>query len=257
VDKGFSELKAPRKLEWRPHLGHVELSLTVGDEKRDYSVSPVLATILMAFAVPDTDGGADTIHDVFTNAAKPGQIRGRRARWLARDLATYVGLELGVLKKRAAYWVSEGILRQQIPTAGDKKNNNNKINKIYAKDEDDGDGDDDDVVYVRSEALERHDAGGDEDHVGYEEEEDTDGQDNEDENQEEVAQMRVYEQFVLGMLTNFPSLPLARIFNMLKMFVMDGGFNKTEQQLQALLNNMVEEGKLVRNGSDEYGLKRE
>ena len=37
----------------------------------------------------------------------------------------------------------------------------------------------------------------------------------------EAAEMKVYEQYVMGMLTNFPSMPIERIHNMLKMFVVE------------------------------------
>ena len=45
--------------------------------------------------------------------------------------------------------------------------------------------------------------------------------------------LQVYEQYVVGMLTNLESLPLDRIHNMLKMFVQsddgNGGYDRTEQ----------------------------
>ena len=50
------------------------------------------------------------------------------------------------------------------------------------------------------------------------------------------AEMRVYAQYVLGMLTNLESLPLGRIHNMLRMFVpgsgADRGYDRTEAELQ-------------------------
>lgn len=51
----FRHLKAPRKLHWRPTLGLVELSITVGDSgPLDFKVTPVHAALLMQFA--DGDG---------------------------------------------------------------------------------------------------------------------------------------------------------------------------------------------------------
>ena len=37
----------------------------------------------------------------------------------------------------------------------------------------------------------------------------------------EAAEMKKGEQYVMGMLTNFPSMPIERIHNMLKMFVVE------------------------------------
>lgn len=51
--------------------------------------------------------------------------------------------------------------------------------------------------------------------------------------EQEAAGMRVYQQYVVGMLTNFDSLPLERIHNMLKMFVSDPPYDKTLQQARA------------------------
>ena len=44
-------LKAPRKLQWQPHLGAVHLTLTVGEVQRDFTVPPLLATILLHLQV--------------------------------------------------------------------------------------------------------------------------------------------------------------------------------------------------------------
>lgn len=45
-------LKAPRKLLWQPHLGTVSLTLTVGGTVHDFTVPPILASMLLHFQVP-------------------------------------------------------------------------------------------------------------------------------------------------------------------------------------------------------------
>ena len=47
----FFVLKTPRKLLWRPDLGAVDLTLTVGTEVLELTVTPVQAAILMQFRV--------------------------------------------------------------------------------------------------------------------------------------------------------------------------------------------------------------
>ena len=83
-----------------------------------------------------------------------------------------------------------------------------------------------------------------------EEEEDGDGAEAKAKQLED--EMKVYEQYVVGMLTNLESLPLDRIHNMLKMFVQsddgNGGYDRTEQELQRFLGRMVEDGKLEAAG---------
>ena len=66
---------------------------------------------------------------------------------------------------------------------------------------------------------------------------------------QEAAGMKVYEQYIIGMLTNFPSLPLDRIHNMLKMFVSEPPYDKTQDQLEAFLNQLIAEDKVVLEGA--------
>lgn len=63
--------------------------------------------------------------------------------------------------------------------------------------------------------------------------------------EQEAAGMRVYQQYVVGMLTNFDSLPLERIHNMLKMFVSDPPYDKSLAQLEAFLGRLVAEETLT------------
>ena len=44
-------LKAPRRLAWRPHLGCVDLVLTVGARRAELTVTPLQATLLLPFQV--------------------------------------------------------------------------------------------------------------------------------------------------------------------------------------------------------------
>ena len=64
-----------------------------------------------------------------------------------------------------------------------------------------------------------------------------------------AAGMKVYEQYVVGMLTNFPSLPPDRIHNMLKMFVQDPPYDRSLEQLEAFLGQLVAEDKLALEGN--------
>lgn len=58
-------------------------------------------------------------------------------------------------------------------------------------------------------------------------------------------EMAVFEQYVMGMLTNFDGgLPLDRIHNMLKMFVVEPPYDKSADQLSAFLNQLVAHEKL-------------
>ena len=57
--------------------------------------------------------------------------------------------------------------------------------------------------------------------------------------------MAMYESYIMGMLTNFDEgLPLDRIHNMLKMFVVEPIYDKTAEQLSAFLGKLASEEKL-------------
>ena len=64
-----------------------------------------------------------------------------------------------------------------------------------------------------------------------------------------VQEMAVYEQYILGMLTNHSAgLPLERIHNMLKMYVSEPVYDKTAAQLGAFLGQLVADDKLSVSG---------
>jgi len=58
-------------------------------------------------------------------------------------------------------------------------------------------------------------------------------------------EMEIYSSYIFGMLQNFDALPLERIHQMLKMFVVNPPFDKTQRQLFSFLEELVVEEKLV------------
>ena len=73
--------------------------------------------------------------------------------------------------------------------------------------------------------------------------------------QADDGQEAVILSYVVGMLTNFKTLPLERVHNMLKMFVTEPPYNKKIQELQAILDKLVSEEKLEVDGGN-YTLKQ-
>ena len=61
-----------------------------------------------------------------------------------------------------------------------------------------------------------------------------------------VAEMGPFENYILGMLTNFGALPCERLHNMLRVFVVGEPKyeGRTQEQLGAFLQLLVEQGKL-------------
>ncbi len=78
----YHSLKAPRKLQWKPNLGTVSLSVSVGGTAAVFSVPPAHAAILMQFS------GGQELH--------------------TEELADVVGLKPRALRRKIVYWVNQG-----------------------------------------------------------------------------------------------------------------------------------------------------
>lgn len=146
-------------------------------------------------------------------------------RWTATALAEAVGLPVATLRRRIMLWMNQGVLVES---------HNTKDGDIEYS-----------IVETMGDAGSRAGAGAPSMDsalplLGDEERESAVASMEDQWHQE----MNVYESYVIGMLTNFDSLPLDRIHNMLKMFVSDPPYDKTLQQLQGFLGRLVGEEKL-------------
>ncbi|KMT07021.1 hypothetical protein BVRB_6g153520 [Beta vulgaris subsp. vulgaris] len=86
--KRFHEIKTPRKLLWKKNLGVVKLELQFEDKVIQFSVSPLLAAIIMQFQ--------------------------DQTRWTSKDLATAIGVPIDVVNRRINFWVSKGVLAESV-----------------------------------------------------------------------------------------------------------------------------------------------
>ncbi|CAO2829557.1 unnamed protein product [Amaranthus hypochondriacus] len=84
--KRFHEIKTPRKLLWRKNLGVVKLELQFEDKVIQFSVSPLLASIIMQFQ--------------------------DQTRWSSKDLAAAVGVPIDILNRRINFWITKGVLTE-------------------------------------------------------------------------------------------------------------------------------------------------
>ena len=135
---------------------------------------------------------------------------GERSRWDLTQLAEALGVSRDLTKRKLALWLNRGFIHEVPPDSAGG-----------------------DTAY---EAVTSQLGSGDAPRHVTEEEDDGDGAEAKAKQLED--EMKVYEQYVVGMLTNLESLPLDRIHNMLKMFVPsddgNGGYDRTEQALGVL-----------------------
>ncbi|KAK2434638.1 anaphase-promoting complex subunit [Trifolium repens] len=84
--KRFSEIKTPRKLQWKKSLGTVKLELQFEDRVVQFTVAPVLASIIMKFQ--------------------------DQTSWSSKNLAAAIGIPVDVLNRRIHFWISKGIIAE-------------------------------------------------------------------------------------------------------------------------------------------------
>jgi anaphase-promoting complex subunit 2 len=91
----YGQLKNPRRLVWMNQLGSVQLELDVLEEQddgnvaietREFSVAPLLATLISHFEDKD--------------------------QWTVEELSNETGLAEHVIQKRIAYWVNNRVIKQ-------------------------------------------------------------------------------------------------------------------------------------------------
>jgi anaphase-promoting complex subunit 2 len=150
-----------------------------------------------------------------------------KERWSANDLATALGVSKQTLRRKAVVWINAGVLKEE--TGGDDHVGGPGYRLTTGADADAAE------FEFGAAAADDSSAGGGGAVASAED--------------QAAAGMKVYEQYVIGMLTNFPSLPLDRIHNMLKMFVSEPPYDRTSDQLAAFLAQLVAEDKVVMEGN--------
>ena len=136
--------------------------------------------------------------------------------WESEELAAAAGMQHDQLSEKASIWVNSGILTKMVDKQSKKT--------IYRLVED-----------VNRQVEKRHAYTKPDVSVMSQE-------------QQMEMNMKVYESYVMGMVTNLESLPLEKIHNMLKMFVLEPVYDKTIAELEAFLAKLVNDGKLTYDG---------
>ncbi|MCH89155.1 anaphase-promoting complex subunit 2-like, partial [Trifolium medium] len=79
--KRFTEIKTPRKLQWKKSLGTVKLELQFEDRVMQFTVAPVLASMIMKFQ--------------------------DQTSWTSKNLAAAIGIPVDVLIRRINFWINK------------------------------------------------------------------------------------------------------------------------------------------------------
>ncbi|KAK2381619.1 anaphase-promoting complex subunit [Trifolium repens] len=84
--KRFTEIKTPRKLQWKKSLGTVKLELQFEDRVMQFTVAPVLASMIMKFQ--------------------------DQTSWTSKNLAAAIGIPVEVLIRRINFWINKGVIEE-------------------------------------------------------------------------------------------------------------------------------------------------
>ncbi|XP_043207667.1 anaphase-promoting complex subunit 2-like [Amphibalanus amphitrite] len=189
----YQTLKGNRTLCWKRHLGTVELEVELPGRTLTLSVTPVHAVILHHFQ--------------------------SRPAWTAAELGQVMKVPVSALRRKVAFWLSQGILTEPSP-------DHYRLNE--------GSG-----------AAAAAAASGGEPAALLEDDADSPMTSTEDQKERDLE---VFWNYIVGMLTNLASLPLERIQAMLRLFAMDGAEQCSTQELRAFLDKKVKQHKLLFSG---------
>jgi len=207
----YAKLKNPRRLIWMKQLGTVQLEVEVYEEdERDGVLTSHVKEVTC------TPAHATLLAHFEDND-----------RWSVDELATETGMSEELVKKRMGFWINQHVI-QTTRSSSDL---------IYTLPS---------VEYVADSNY-----GGLTDHREHHRHDDDD---DDDPNREqaislsahEEEEIKTYESYIVGMLSNLGQLPLERIHSMLRTFVAgsDHRYDKTPQQLAVFLQQLCKEDKL-------------
>eukprot|EP01132_Coremiostelium_polycephalum_P002821 gene2821-3506_t len=213
--KEYERIKNPRNLQWKKHMGLVTLDIEMEDGTvTEHSVSPILATIIMLFQ--------------------------EKNKISLDEMSRELEVEKEILKKKLSYWINQQIIKESTNEKGfyeiiQQQQQNQHQQQQKEDDDDDSDDDDEDenefVPVVVEEEEEKSESA-----------------------IQKEQQMRLLENFIIGMLTNFKALPLERIHMMLTMFNSEQ-YNSTQNELKSFLGKLQNEDKIEFDGVD-YKIKK-
>lgn len=213
----YTQARAKRSLQWKRSHGLVEITVQLADRAIPVVVTPVHYAVLACF----TEGGDGP------DGAAPA---GTTPRLSLQEVAARLELPEALVRKRISFWVAKGVLREVSAGVFDVQES---LSTMESAGVGGGNHLDEDVEHSpgQSGGTRLGGVGGGRDSAC-------------------AAELEACEPLIQGMLTNYTSLPLARIHHFLQMFMMDPLYTQTETQLRDLLSRLCQKGTLEFNGSN-------
>ena len=204
----YASLKKPRSLKWLASLGFVTLTLTIKSVSKEFIVSPLHATLVCYFEAEEEKSEAENTR------------RSPRLSWTASELASEIDVEnLDLVVKTLRFWLQHDVL---VLDATSRR------------------------YHVVEHLTQHHDVGS-----SFESFEGLD--DDLDEAPRAVSsdvqraeELRVFETYIVGILSNYGQLGIGRIHAMLRTFARSGSevYDKTIPELAGMLDQLVKRHKI-------------
>ncbi|KAJ6652016.1 hypothetical protein lerEdw1_015841 [Lerista edwardsae] len=234
--KKYEKLKAMRTLNWKHHLGLVNLDVELADRTLSLSVSPVHAAIVLHFQ-SKSESAVPLQQPLLAGGRGEGRVEGLRpdllpgqlltallaapvafpGTWMLEELSEVLKVPVTSLRRKMTLWLQQGVLREEPPgtfTVIEEEQKDRAEKVVLIDSDEEGDS------AMASQA---------------------------DQKEEEL---QLFWTYIQAMLTNLESLSLERIHSMLKIFVMTGPM-VTEidlQELQGFLQKKVRDQQLIYSG---------
>ncbi|GAA5855675.1 hypothetical protein JCM8547_001640 [Rhodosporidiobolus lusitaniae] len=213
----FTSLQPSKKLRWLPQLGTVSLTLTFEDGREvRCEATPVQAGVVECLGERDTWTPSALAEALRLPSSSSSASSGDGAAATARN-ALY-------------FWHNLGVVRQLSSSSPEAEEEWQLIE------------------HASSHLLQDQAGGGGKEEVHVVEEEQQAVQSVEE---KRVEEMRVFWQFIQGMLTNLGALPLSRIHSTLSMLA-PGYKGKTTDELTALLETLAGEGVVMKTAKGDW-----
>lgn len=111
----YSKIRATRRLVWKRTYGTVDMNIELEDRQIQVTVTPIHAAVLQSFQQEQEERDRRLAEQGGGSEAGGGQQRAVPVKLSVVDLATRLELPEELVRRRANFWVSKGVLREVRP----------------------------------------------------------------------------------------------------------------------------------------------
>ncbi|KAF2278560.1 uncharacterized protein EI97DRAFT_456944 [Westerdykella ornata] len=248
----FERIKGMRKLRWMNALGDGSITLELEDRMEEFDhLTPWQISVICAFQEGGEEGGegdggfgkssstrnSSGGKNKSTGTAGEGHAGKKSVTRTAEQLEEMLQMDEDLVQQALAFWTSKSILRETEPESGIYEVIENLSSSSSSSTAKTPGSASKPTTSSSTAAATATEAGAVRSQASI-----------------FASKKEIYQSFVIGMLTNQGNAPVSRILMMMRM-VLPGGFPYGEEELRVLLEEMVEEGRVVGFVGGVFGVK--